>query len=156
MTPAGACVQRQERSPPAERRAAERNGGKMRAYLIVFLGAGAGGMLRHGVNAAFLRLAGPGLPYGTLAVNILGSFAMGLIAGYLAFRGDASQPWRLFLTTGLLGGFTTFSAFSLDAALLWERGALWPFAAYVAGSVAASILALFAGLAIFRPAHHFL
>jgi fluoride exporter len=125
----------------------------MRAYLLVFLGAGLGGALRHGVNSLALRLLGPGLPYGTFLVNVLGSFAIGLLAGWFAFRGDASQPLRLFLTTGILGGFTTFSAFSLDAALLYERGALWSFAGYVIGSVALSILALFAGLAFFRHAH---
>ena len=128
----------------------------MRAYLLVFLGAGLGGALRHGVNTLALRLVGPGLPYGTFAGNVLGSFAIGLLAGWFAFRGDASQGLRLFLTTGILGGFTTFSAFSLDAALLYERNALGTFAAYVIGSVALSILALFAGLAVFRPVHHLL
>ena len=128
----------------------------MRVYLLVFLGAGIGGALRHGVNSLALKLLGPGLPYGTFAVNVLGSFAIGLLAGWFAFRGDASQGMRLFLTTGILGGFTTFSAFSLDAALMYERGALGTFAAYVIGSVALSILALFAGLAVFRPVHHLL
>ena len=128
----------------------------MNAYLIVFLGAGIGGAFRHGVNSAALRLLGPGFPWGTVAVNVVGSLLMGAIAGYFAFRGEASQSWRLFLTTGVLGGFTTFSAFSLDAALLYERGALGAFAGYVVGSVAVSLLGLFAGLAIFRPVHHFL
>ena len=127
----------------------------MRAYLLVFVGAGIGGAARHGVNSLALRLLGPG-PYGTFAVNLLGSFAIGLLAGWFAFRGEASQGLRLFFTTGILGGFTTFSAFSLDAALLYERGAFGPFAAYVIGTVAASILALFAGLAVFRPVHHLL
>ena len=126
----------------------------MRAYLIVFLGAGIGGALRHGVNTLALRLFGSGLPYGTFLVNVLGSFAIGLLAGWFAFRGDASQSLRLFLTTGVLGGFTTFSAFSLDAALLYERGAHWALAGYVIGSVGVSIFALFAGLAVFRPIHH--
>ena len=128
----------------------------MHVYLLVFLGAGIGGALRHGVNTLALRLLGPGFPYGTFAVNVLGSFAIGLLAGWFAFRGDASQGVRLFLTTGILGGFTTFSAFSLDAALMYERGALGTFAAYVIGSVALSIFALFAGLAVFRPVHHLL
>jgi CrcB protein len=75
---------------------------------------------------------------------------MGLIAGYLAFKGVASQPWRLFLMTGILGGYTTFSAFSLDAALLYERGELGLAAAYVLGSVVLSIAGLFAGLAVMR------
>ena len=81
----------------------------MPAYLIVFLGAGLGGALRHGVNVAALRLLGSGLPYGTLTVNIVGSLVMGLLTGYFALKADPGQMWRLFLTTGILGGFTTFS-----------------------------------------------
>ena len=123
-------------------------------YLIVFLGAGIGGALRHGVNVGSARLFGYGFPFGTLIVNIAGSFAMGLLAGYLAFRPGLAQHMRLFLTTGILGGFTTFSAFSLDTALLIERHAYWLAAAYVAGSVAASILALFAGMSFFRIQGH--
>lgn len=122
----------------------------MYSYLIVFLGAGLGGAARHGVNVAGDRLLGVPFPFATMTVNIIGSLAMGLIAGYLAFKGEASQAWRLFLTTGFLGGFTTFSAFSLDVALLYERGALLACAAYVAASVGISILALFAGLALMR------
>ncbi len=118
----------------------------MRAYLIVFLGAGLGGALRHGANLAAARLLGTAFPFGTFAVNLLGSLAMGLIAEYFALRGDASQSWRLFLTTGILGGFTTFSAFSLDAALLWERGEALLALLYVAGSVAFAIGGLFLGL----------
>jgi CrcB protein len=75
---------------------------------------------------------------------------MGLIAGYLAFKGQASQPWRLFLMTGILGGYTTFSAFSLDAAMLYERGALGLAAAYVLGSVLLAVAGLFIGLALIR------
>jgi fluoride exporter len=75
---------------------------------------------------------------------------MGLLAAYFAFKGDASQHWRLFLATGVLGGYTTFSAFSLDAALLYERGELWLAALYVTASVVLSIAGLFAGLAIVR------
>lgn len=119
-------------------------------YLVVFLGAGIGGALRHGVNLAASRLFGFGFPFGTLIVNVAGSFMMGVLAGYFAFRMGIPQHLRLFLTTGILGGFTTFSAFSLDAALLIERHAYWLSAAYVAGSVVASLLALFAGLSIFR------
>jgi CrcB protein len=83
-------------------------------------------------------------------VNITGSIIMGLIAGYLAFRGEASQPWRLFLMTGILGGYTTFSAFSLDAVLLYERGAIGLALFYVLGSVAFSIAGLLAALALVR------
>lgn len=119
-------------------------------YLIVFLGAGVGGALRHGVNVAAARLFGYGFPFGTLIVNVAGSFAMGVLAGYFAFRPGISQHWRLFLTTGLLGGFTTFSAFSLDTALLVERHSYGLAAGYAVGSVAASISALFLGIAMFR------
>jgi len=119
-------------------------------YLIVFLGAGIGGALRHGVNVGSARLWGLGFPYGTLIVNVLGSFLMGLLAGYFAFRPGIGQHMRLFLTTGILGGFTTFSAFSLDTALLIERHAYGVAAGYMVGSVAASISALFFGLAVFR------
>ena len=123
-------------------------------YLIVFLGAGIGGALRHGVNVGAVKIFGFGFPLGTLIVNIVGSFLMGVLAGYFLFRPGIPQEVRLFLTTGMLGGFTTFSAFSLDAAVLIERNAYGFAAAYVAGSVAASILALFVGLALFRSAGH--
>ncbi len=119
-------------------------------YLIVFLGGGLGASLRHGINIAAARLWGTAFPYGTLTVNVTGSIVMGLIAGYFAFRGDASQHWRLFLTTGILGGYTTFSAFSLDVALLYERGEIGFAALYVAASVLLSIAGLFAGLALAR------
>ena len=119
-------------------------------YLIVFLGAGIGGALRHGVNVGAARMWGFGFPYGTLIVNVLGSFLMGLLAGYFAFRPGIAQHARLFLTTGIWGGFTTFSAFSLDTALLVERHAYGLAAGYAVGSVAASIAALFLGLAVFR------
>ena len=119
-------------------------------YLIVFVGAGIGGALRHGVNVGATRLFGLGFPFGTLIVNIAGSFLMGLLAGYFAFRPGLSQHIRLFLTTGVLGGFTTFSAFSLDTALLIERHAYGLAAGYAVGSVAASVSALFFGLAVFR------
>jgi len=121
------------------------------SYLLVFLGGGLGAMLRHGVNVAAARLLpGVAFPFGTLAVNITGSLAMGLIAGWLALKGEASPSWRLFLTTGILGGYTTFSAFSLDAALLYERGETGLAAAYVLGSVVLSIGGLFAGLWLVR------
>jgi CrcB protein len=119
-------------------------------YIIVFLGGGLGAALRHGVNLGAARLLGTAFPYGTLTVNVVGSLVMGLIAAWLAFRGDASQHWRLFFTTGLLGGFTTFSAFSLDVALLYERGALGLAALYVLLSLAFSVVGLFAGLALVR------
>jgi fluoride exporter len=119
-------------------------------YLVVFLGAGIGGALRHGVNLASARVLGVGFPFGTIIVNIAGSLLMGLLAGYFAFRTGVPQHMRLFLTTGILGGFTTFSAFSLDAALLMERHAYWSATAYMLGSVIVSLVALFAGLSLFR------
>jgi len=120
--------------------------------LLVFLGGGLGAAARHGVNIGASRLMGLGFPWGTLTANIIGSTLMGLIAGWLAFRGDAgtTQHLRLFLTTGFLGGFTTFSAFSLDAALLWERGEHWLAFTYVAVSVALALAGLFAGLWVVR------
>ncbi len=119
------------------------------AYLVVFLGAGLGGALRHGTNQA-ARLLGLGFPFGTATVNIVGSLIMGLLAGYFALKGGAGQHWRLFFTTGILGGFTTFSAFSLDTVLLFERGQLGLASLYVLVSVGVSIAALFAGLVIMR------
>ena len=123
-------------------------------YLIVFLGAGLGGALRHGVNVGATKLFGFGFPYGTFIVNVVGSFVMGLFAGYFAFRAGIPQHFRLFLTTGILGGFTTFSSFSLDAALLIERNSLGLAAGYIIGSVAAGLSALFFGLALFRGGGH--
>ena len=120
------------------------------SYVIVFLGGGIGAALRHGVNILAARTLGTGFPHGTLIINVTGSLIMGLVAAWFAFKGDASQHWRLFLTTGILGGFTTFSAFSLDAALLYERGEIGSAALYVLGSVVLSIAGLFAGLYLVR------
>jgi fluoride exporter len=124
----------------------------LKAYLLVFLGAGIGGALRHGVNVGCARMCGTAFPWGTLTVNVVGSFLMGAIAAWLAFKAGegGSQPLRLFLTTGILGGFTTFSAFSLDAVMLWEREQTGLAAAYVGASVALSIVGLLAGLALIR------
>jgi CrcB protein len=119
-------------------------------YVLVFIGGGLGSTLRHTINVVCQRCLGTAFPYHTFIINISGSLVMGLIAGYLAFKGEASQPWRLFLMTGILGGYTTFSAFSLDTALLYERGAIGLAALYVAGSVVLSIAGLFAGLALVR------
>jgi fluoride exporter len=126
----------------------------MQATLLVFLGAGIGGALRHGTNVAAARLLGSGFPWGTLTVNVFGSFVMGLLAGYLAFRAGAewTQNARLFLTTGVLGGYTTFSAFSLDVILLWDRGQAVAAALYVAASVVLSVLGLVVGLWLVRVA----
>ena len=124
----------------------------MQAYLLVFLGAGIGGALRHAVKIATARLFGIGFPWGTLTVNIVGGFAMGLLVEWLALRAGAgwTQHLRLFVATGILGGFTTFSAFSLDAVLLWERAQYGAAAIYVLASVVLSIAGLIAGLFVVR------
>src|SRR5262249_18802768 len=124
--------------------------GPVMGYLIVFLGGGFGAALRHSVNLLSARLFGGGFPYATPFQNVSGSLVMGLLAAYFAFRGDLPQEWRLFLTTGILGGYTTFSAFSLDTALLYERGELGLAVFYVLASVLLSIGGLFAGLALVR------
>lgn len=120
------------------------------AFIIVFLGGGIGAALRHGLNLGIGRLLGNGFPFATFFINVSGSFLMGLIAAWFAFKGDASQHWRLFLTTGILGGYTTFSTFSLDAAFLYERDQFVSMAVYVIGSVVLGLIGLFAGLAIVR------
>ncbi|MBY0364107.1 MAG: fluoride efflux transporter CrcB [Phreatobacter sp.] len=124
----------------------------MTKLLLVFLGSGIGGAARYGVNVWSLKAFGPGFPVGTLMVNVVGGLAMGLIAGWLAFRVSVpwSQEFRLFLTTGILGGFTTFSAFSLDAMTLIERGDYGAAALYVVLSVVLSIAAVAVGLAVIR------
>jgi len=119
-------------------------------YLIVFIGGGIGASLRHGFNLAFARLLGTAFPYATLFENVGGSIIMGVLVAWFAFRGGVPQHWQLFLTTGILGGYTTFSTFSLDTALLYERGEIGSAAAYVLLSVALSIGGLFAGLALVR------
>jgi CrcB protein len=120
--------------------------------LLVFLGGGLGAAARHGVNLAAARWIGVDFPWGTFIVNVVGSTLMGMLAAWFAFRSDPfwSNEMRLFATTGILGGFTTFSAFSLDAALLWEKHAFGLFAAYVLASVGISIVGLFIGLWIVR------
>lgn len=117
--------------------------------LLVALGGALGSVARFGVNVLTARTLGPFFPWGTLTVNVVGGLVMGLIAALLALRGGSGEL-RLFLMTGIMGGFTTFSAFSLDAVSLWERGDQGLAAAYVAASVALSIGALVAGLALGR------
>jgi CrcB protein len=119
-------------------------------YLIVFLGGGIGAALRHGFNIAFARLLGTAFPYATLFENVSGSIVMGMLVATFAFRSGIPHHWQLFLTTGILGGYTTFSTFSLDFALLYERGQIGLAALYVLLSVALSIGGLFAGLALVR------
>jgi CrcB protein len=126
-------------------------GRELTSAVLVFFGAGLGGVLRHLVNRAVPIAVSAQFPLSTFLVNAIGCFAMGALAGWFAFRGEAStQPLRLFLATGVLGGFTTFSAFSLDAAVLWQRGAGAVALAYVAGSVGAALIGVVAGLALMR------
>ena len=124
----------------------------MLSIFLVFVGGGIGAALRHGVNVAAAAWFGTGFPWGTMIVNVVGSFVIGALAAWFAFRGDAmwTQPLRLFLATGILGGFTTFSAFSLDFALLFERGEIGQGIGYVLVSVALSLAAVFAGLFLVR------
>ncbi|MER2604243.1 MAG: fluoride efflux transporter CrcB [Siculibacillus sp.] len=111
---------------------------------LVFLGGGLGSTLRYGVNLATVAAFGPHFPWGTLGVNVIGSAVMGAFAGVLMTRtpGTGSDALRLFFMTGVLGGFTTFSAYSLDAVVLWQRGAQGLAIGYALGSVAASVAAL--------------
>ena len=124
----------------------------MMGYLVVFVGAGVGGAIRHGMNIWVARHMGTHFPWHTFLINISGSLVMGLVAGWFIHRSDPTGHIRLFLTTGILGGYTTFSAFSLDAVLLWERHDYLLATLYVGGSVVGSLLGLVAGLWIVRTA----
>jgi CrcB protein len=121
-------------------------------FLIIFLGAGIGGMARHGINMLCMRLNWTDFPVSTMAINILGSFLMGVIAEYFALRSHLPMQARLFLTTGVLGGFTTFSAFSLETALLIERGRTGLAGLYAVGSLVLGVGALFVAMAVVRSA----
>lgn len=117
---------------------------------LVATGGAIGSVFRYLVGVWSVRLAGPSFPWGTLAVNVVGSFLIGLLVELVARRLNASTEMRLFLVTGVLGGFTTFSSFSLDAVSLFERGALGLSAVYIMASLLVSIAAVFAGLALGR------
>jgi len=117
---------------------------------LVMVGGGIGAGMRHLVGMGAMRLLGPNYPWGTMIINITGSFVMGAFIELLARRFGASNELRLFVATGILGGYTTFSSFSLDFGALWERGALGPALAYVLVSVVGGILALFAAFWLVR------
>ena len=119
-------------------------------FLLVFLGGGLGAMTRHGVNVLTAKFWGTQFPIGTLCINILGSFAMGVVVEYWAMKSGAPQQTRLFLTTGVIGGFTTFSTFSLEVALLHSRGELLLAALYLSGSIILGIGGLYTGMALVR------
>lgn len=112
--------------------------------LLVFVGGGTGSVLRYVVTLWSIRLYGPHFPWGTMAINIAGSTIMGIVAAFVIWRGpgSGSDAIRLFFMTGVLGGFTTFSAFSLDTMVLWERGEGLLALAYVLLSVAISLAAI--------------
>jgi CrcB protein len=119
-------------------------------YVLVFLGAGIGGAFREFVNAFSHRYLGNSFPTGTLIVNVFGSLAMGALAEYFALKVGASTQARLFLTTGILGGFTTFSTFSLDLVSLYERGDALGAALYGMASLVVSVGALVAAMTMIR------
>ena len=122
----------------------------MTMLLWVAMGGAIGAAGRHLVAGQALKLMGPNFPWGTLAVNVVGSCVMGILIALMAHRITLSPEIRSFLTTGILGGFTTFSAFSLDVAVMVERKAMSLAALYIAGSVLLSIAALFFGLWLIR------
>lgn len=123
----------------------------MQTLLLVAAGGATGAVARYLLGVQAMRSLGGGWPYGTFAANILGGLLMGLLAGVLAMRGGADQEkWRLLLGVGVLGGFTTFSAYSLEVALMIERRAYGQAALYSLGSVLLSVLALSAGLLLMR------
>jgi len=124
--------------------------GKQVSYAIVFLGAGLGGALRHGTNLLGARLFGLDFPYGTVTVNILGSFLMAVLVEIFALRVGLPQSARLFLTTGLLGGYTTFSSFSLDAMSMFDRQQWALGIAYVLVTLLGGLAAFLAGMVLVR------
>ena len=124
----------------------------MRLMLYAAVGGAIGTAARHFVNVGFGRWLGPGFPWSTLFVNVVGGFLMGALIEALALRFAGSLELRTFLATGILGGFTTFSAFSMDAVLLMQRGETVTATLYIGASVLLSILALLAGLSLARMA----
>lgn len=120
------------------------------AILAVALGGALGSVLRYLMNNGVTAMFKTSFPFGIMAVNILGGLVMGILIAWFAEQANASQTMRSFLMVGVLGGFTTFSTFSADTVLLWQRGEVMQAAMYAAGSVILSIVALLAGMAIVR------
>jgi CrcB protein len=123
---------------------------KPQLIIAVAVGGALGSIARYLVGVGSGRLFGIAFPWGTLIINIVGSFLIGAFVESFALRWDLPQVWRVFLTVGICGGFTTFSTFSLDAYLLMDKGELWTSAFYIVGSVVLSIGGLFAGLQLIR------
>jgi len=124
----------------------------MQNLLLVMIGGGLGAGARHLVNLGAPKLFGAGFPWATVLVNIVGSLAMGILVGLLARRSGDTSALRLFLATGILGGFTTFSAFSLDFVTIWQRGEGGTAFTYALLSVIGALAAIFAGLWLVRAA----
>ena len=124
----------------------------MMPVLAVAVGGALGSVARYLMVGQMARLLGPSFPWGTLAVNVVGGLAIGILAEAMALKWSVSQETRLFLITGFLGGFTTFSAFSLEVVALAQRGAFGPALIYIAASVVLSVGAVFVGLALVRGA----
>lgn len=122
----------------------------MKVILAIAAGGAVGAVTRHYLNAHVTHWFGDAFPWGIFVVNVAGSFAMGILVESMALYWSPSQELRAFLTVGLLGAFTTFSTFSLQVALLYERGELLLAAVYVSASVLLAVGGLFAGLAVVR------
>ncbi len=123
----------------------------MRLLLLAAIGGAVGSGARHLVNVAMLAWLGPGFPWATFTVNLVGSLLMGIVVeSLMTFSGDQAAAWRVFLATGILGGFTTFSAFSLDVWVLYDRGQFLALFLYVTLSFVLAIGALLAGMALVR------
>lgn len=115
-------------------------------FLMVFLGGGVGSAARHGVNVLAARFFGANYPIGTFTINIIGAFTMGAVVEWLAMRASFSPVIRLFLTTGIIGGFTTFSTYALEIAALYERGEFGIAVVYALASIVLGLAALFLGM----------
>jgi CrcB protein len=118
--------------------------------LLVAVGGAIGSVARYLTGMVAIRQFGPNFPWGTLTVNIVGSLAIGMLAELIARRFSAPREWQLFIVTGFLGGFTTFSSFSLDVTVMLDRGDMLLALAYIAASLLVSLFAVFAGLALMR------
>jgi len=120
--------------------------------LLVFIGGGFGSVVRYGMMKGIGRVMGSEFPWHTLGVNLLGALIIGALTEFMALRVSALEPMRLLWVTGFLGGFTTFSAFSLEGALMWQKGDYAVLAAYVGASVIGTIAAVLCGGALARVA----